>query len=135
MSTSDTLPLPTTQPTGFKYKVQSLIKSLTTRDGLLGDYSYKALFTPNIPWLNKSQSAPPFFGLNDRMPWVLAVLLGFKHSLAMLAGVVTPSLILGSVAGVALEPELQQYLVSTALIVCGLLSSIQITRFRILKTK
>ena len=56
----------------------------------------------------------------------------FQHALAMLAGIVTPPLILGSAAN--LGPETTQYLISASLIVCGILSSIQITRFHIWKS-
>ena len=49
----------------------------------------------------------------------------------MLAGVVSPPILLGGAGGANLSAEAQQYLVSTALIVCGILSSIQITRFHI----
>lgn len=84
--------------------------------------------------MKKERRAAPFFGLNDRMPVLLALLLGFQHALSMLAGVITPSIILSGTAGAHLPPNLQQYLVSTSLIVCGLLSSIQITRFHIWKT-
>lgn len=36
--------------------------------------------------MKKERRAAPFFGLNDRMPVLLALLLGFQHALAMLAG-------------------------------------------------
>lgn len=58
----------------------------------------------------------------------------FQHALAMLAGIVTPPLILGGSAGANLDSGTQQYLISASLIVCGILSSIQITRFHIYKT-
>ena len=58
----------------------------------------------------------------------------FQHALAMLAGIVTPPLILGGSAGANLDPGSQQYLISASLIVCGILSSIQITRFHFYKT-
>ncbi|GKT65170.1 uracil-xanthine permease [Colletotrichum tofieldiae] len=105
-----------------------------TRDGLVGDYDYAFLFRPSLPFMRKSQRAAPFFGLNDRMPTLLALLLGFQHALAMLAGIITPPILLSGAAGANLTGEMQQYLVSTALIVSGLLSMIQITRFHILKT-
>ncbi|WDK21869.1 uracil-xanthine permease [Colletotrichum graminicola] len=105
-----------------------------TKDGLVGDYDYAHLFRPNLPFMKKSQRAAPFFGLNDRMPTLLALLLGFQHALAMLAGIITPPILLSGAAGANLTGETQQYLVSTALIVSGLLSVIQITRFHILKT-
>ena len=82
--------------------------------------------------MKKERRAAPFFGLNDSMPVFLALLLGFQHALSMLAGIITPPIILASAAN--LSTELSQYLVSTSLIVCGILSSIQITRFHIYKT-
>ena len=105
-----------------------------TRDGLIGDYDYAFLFKPNLPFMKKERRAAPFFGLNDKMPVFLAALLGFQHALSMLAGIITPPIILSGTAGANLTPELQQYLVSTSLIVCGILSSIQITRFHIWKS-
>ncbi|KAI9152035.1 Uric acid-xanthine permease [Paramyrothecium foliicola] len=115
-------------------RLQSLRHAFTTRDGLIGDYDYAFLFRPNLPFMRREVRAPPFFGLNDRMPVVLALLLGFQHALAMLAGIITPPIILSGSGGANLEPAQQQYLVSAALIVSGLLSCIQITRLRIFKT-
>ncbi|KAK5993002.1 Uric acid-xanthine permease [Cladobotryum mycophilum] len=112
----------------------SIRRALTTRDGLLGSYDYAMLFRPNLPFMTRGNRAGPFFGLNDRMPIVLALILGLQHALAMLAGIITPPIILSGVGGANLEPEQQQYLVSTALIVSGILSSVQITRFHIYKT-
>jgi len=111
-----------------------IVKKFTTRDGLIGDYDYAFLFKPNLPFMKKERRAAPFFGLNDKMPVFLAALLGFQHALSMLAGIITPPIILSGTAGANLTPELQQYLVSTSLIVCGILSSIQITRFHIWKS-
>ncbi|KAI1174830.1 purine permease [Nemania sp. FL0916] len=106
-------------------------KTFLTRDGLLGDYDYAFLFRPDIPFMRKHRRASPFFGLNDKLPVFLALLLGFQHALAMIAGIITPPIILSGAAGVNLPTNLQQYLVSTALIVSGILSMIQITRFHI----
>ncbi|KAK9237297.1 permease family-domain-containing protein [Lipomyces kononenkoae] len=115
----------------FLNKLRSI---LLTKDGWLGEYDYAYLFTPRIPFLRRNRKPGPFFGLNDRMPIVLAVILGFQHSLAMLAGIVSPPLILAGTAGANLNTEGQQYLVSASLICCGILSAIQITRFHIYKT-
>lgn len=82
--------------------------------------------------MKKSTQKAPFFGLQDSMPVLLAMLLGFQHALAMLAGVITPPIIIGGAANFA--PGTTQYLVSTSLIVCGILSAVQITRFHIYKT-
>jgi hypothetical protein len=108
--------------------------TFTTKKGLLGDYDYGFLFKPNLPFMRKSELASPFFGLNDKMPVLLALLLGFQHALAMLAGIITPPLILSGSGGVNLPQEQTQYLVSTALIVSGILSLVQIKRFHIYKT-
>lgn len=116
----------------FSDKARSFAKAFTSKEGLIGDYDYGFLFRPNLPFMKKQRRAAPFFGLNDRMPVFLALLLGFQHALSMLAGIITPPIILASAAN--LEGNLQAYLVSTSLIVCGILSSVQITRFHIYKT-
>ncbi|QIX00955.1 hypothetical protein AMS68_006472 [Peltaster fructicola] len=108
---------------------RAIVKAFTTKDGLIGDYDYAFLFKPNLPFLKRERRAAPFFGLNASMPVLLALLLGFQHALAMLAGIITPPIILASAAN--LDLGLQAYLVSTSLIVCGFLSAIQITRFRV----
>ncbi|KAK3346666.1 permease family-domain-containing protein [Lasiosphaeria hispida] len=115
-------------------RLQIVKKTFGTREGLIGNYNYAFLFKPNLPFMKKSDQVPPFFGLNDKMPVVLALVLGFQHSLAMLAGVITPPIIMAGAGGVNLTTEMTQYLVSTALIVSGMLSAIQITRFHIYKT-
>ncbi|KAK4231929.1 putative uric acid-xanthine permease [Podospora fimiseda] len=115
----------------FGDRLNTVRKTFTTREGLIGNYDYAFLFRPNLPFMKKSDKAPPFFGLNDKMPVILALILGFQHSLAMLAGIITPPLIMAGAGGVNLTAEHTQYLVSTALIVSGLLSAIQITRIHI----
>ncbi len=104
------------------------------REGLIGDYDYGFLFRPNLPFMRRSRKAAPFFGLEDRMPVLLALLLGFQHALAMLAGVITPPIIIAGQGGANLGADTAQYLVSTSLIVCGILSTIQISRFHIYKS-
>ncbi|KAK6437502.1 hypothetical protein LTR95_006304 [Oleoguttula sp. CCFEE 5521] len=124
---------PETQPKRtFAERGRSVVHTFTTRDGLIGKYDYAFLFKPNLPFMKKERRAAPFFGLNEKMPLLLALLLGFQHSLSMLAGIITPPIILANSAN--LGPELQSYLVSTSLIVCGILSSVQITRFHIVGT-
>lgn len=81
--------------------------------------------------MKKPTRKAPFFGLNDRMPVLLALVLGFQHALSMLAGVITPPIIIAGQGGANLGDDASQYLVSTSLIVCGILSAVQITRFHI----
>ncbi|ROV93682.1 hypothetical protein VPNG_08863 [Cytospora leucostoma] len=109
-------------------------RTFFTRDGLIGDYDYAFLFTPTLPFMKRPVQVAPFFGLNDKVPVFLALLLGLQHSLAMLAGIITPAIILAGSSGANLSAEVTQYLVSTSLIVSGILSAAQITRFHIYKT-
>lgn len=110
-----------------------IYRKLTTQEGLVGDYDYKFLFTPHIPFVTKKKQSPLFFGLHAPMPLILGILLGFQHCLAMLAGIVTPPIIIASSAN--FDTVITQYLVSASLIVSGLLSAIQITRIHIPKTR
>lgn len=109
-----------------------IFKKCTTKEGIFGDYDYAYLFIPDIPFTKRPPKTQPFFGLNSEMPIFLGLILGFQHALAMLAGVVTPPMIISSSA--VLGDRIQEYLVSSSLIVSGLLSCIQITRFHIYKT-
>jgi hypothetical protein len=118
----------------FSGRLAGVKHAFTTRQGLLGDYDYGFLFKPNLPFMKKTGQASPFFGLNDKMPVLLALLLGFQHALAMLAGIITPPIILSGSGGLNLPADQIQYLVSTALIVSGVLSMIQIKRFHIYRT-
>ncbi|OBA24194.1 Xanthine/uracil permease [Metschnikowia bicuspidata var. bicuspidata NRRL YB-4993] len=104
----------------------------TTKEGFLGDYDYKYLFVPDVPFTKKEAKTQPFFGLNSDMPLFLGFILGFQHALAMLAGVVTPPLIISATAN--LSTSTSEYLVSASLIASGILSCIQITRFKIYGT-
>lgn len=115
-------------------RFRSAKKMFFTKDGLIGTYDYAFLFRPNLPFMKRVRQNAPFFGLNDKMPILLALLLGLQHAIAMLAGVVTPPMLMSGAAGANLTLAEQQYLVSTALIVSGTLSMIQITRFHIYKS-
>ncbi|KAF7716356.1 Purine transporter [Penicillium ucsense] len=116
-------------------KLRRVVKTFTTRDGLLGNYDYAYLFTPRLPFTKRARKSAPFFGLDDRVPVVLALILGLQHALSMLAGVISPPIILGGSGGVNFGDELHQYLVSASLIASGFLSAMQMARFRIIGTK
>ncbi|KAI7832177.1 purine permease [Gamsiella multidivaricata] len=114
---------------------QTIQDSVGTRSGWLGDYDYGFLCTPTLPGFSIPR-IPPFFGLKDRLPLVLAIIMGFQHSLAMIAGVVTPAIIMSGsgITGLNLTPANRTQMISTSLITSGLLSLVQITRFRVGKT-
>ncbi|KAF9430556.1 hypothetical protein BGZ94_006206 [Podila epigama] len=115
---------------------QTLQHSLGTKSGWLGDYDYGFLCMPTLPGFTIPR-IPPFFGLKDRLPLLLALIMGLQHSLAMIAGVVTPALIMSGSGKNALNflPEMRTQMISTSLITSGLLSLVQITRFRLGRTK
>ncbi|KAL4784081.1 permease family-domain-containing protein [Aspergillus varians] len=118
----------------FADRVRRTVNAFTTKDGLVGDYDYAFLFTPRLPFMKQKRKSAPFFGLEDRIPVVLAFLLGLQHALAMLAGVITPPILLAGSSGANFGSEDSQYLVSTSLIVSGLLSAIQMFRVHVRKT-
>lgn len=122
----------------WKDTVQSIRKKWTTKEGLLGDYNYAFLFTPSYPFqdyiarkrgLEPVHRDQPFFSLNSDIPVVLGFILGLQHSLSMLAGVITPPILIAGVA--KMDTKIQEYLVSVSLIVSGIMSAVQITRFHI----
>lgn len=108
-------------------------RKFTTHKGLIGDFDYAYLFTPSVPFMKRRARPAVFFSINSDMPVMLGVLLGLQHALAMVAGLVTPPLLLANM--VYLDEDLTQYLVSVSLIVAGVLSVIQIRRLHIYKTK
>ncbi|KAL2847276.1 purine permease [Aspergillus pseudodeflectus] len=119
----------------FRERIRRTVHVFTTKDGLIGDYDYAFLFTPRLPFMKKQKRSAPFFGLEDKIPVALALLLGLQHALAMLAGVITPPILLGGSAGANFGSEEYQYLVSTSLIVSGFLSAIQMFRFHVYRTR
>lgn len=113
----------------IKERVQHTATKITTRDGWLGDYDFMWLCMPGLPWGNgqrKRSKAPPFYALEADLPILLAVVVGFQHCLAMLAGLITPPIIFGSALN--LDASTQNYLVSASLIGCGILSLVQMSR-------
>jgi uracil-xanthine permease len=104
-------------------------------DWLTDCQDYGALFIPNIPFITKQQRELPFYGVEERLPYLLVFILGLQHALAMVGGLVTPPLLLAGPAGAALGTEAQLYLVSACLIWCGVGTAIQVSRFKVYKTK
>ncbi|KAJ4404380.1 hypothetical protein N0V91_005901 [Didymella pomorum] len=121
--------------TRWKDNFAELRYTLTTKDGWIGDYDYLYLVTPNIWPLNRRYKnyKAPFYGLNDRVPLLLTLLLGLQHALCMIGSIVSPPLAIASGA-FHFESEMTQYLVSTAFITTGLATALQVTRLHITKT-
>lgn len=118
-----------TNKVGFREKVTEVSSYLTSRDAWLGDYDYWYLVTPNIPPFNRKykDKAIPFYGLHDRVPILLTIILGLQHALIMIGSIVSPPLAIASGA-FHLEPAQISYLVSAAFITTGIATAFQVTR-------
>ena len=111
-------------------------------NGLIGcgAYDYKYLCLPSMPWSRGGVAPPQFLGKDARLPLLLALVMGFQHALAMVAGIATSGGML--IAGDTCFPwqydsamcEAQNYLVSAAWITSGILTIIQVFRAKILGT-
>lgn len=115
--------------------MDAIKKKLTTREGWVGDYDYAALLTPRVPCIPSNDAARRgvFFGLKDTLPILVAALIGLTHALASAGGIISvPRILGGGGAGhLNLPPETQAFLISTALIVSGLMTVIQILRVKL----
>lgn len=97
-------------------------RKLTTRNGWFGDYDYGWLCSPVLPFSIRGRKPiqrrqPPFYGLDDELPLVLAMASGLQHALAMLAGLITPPIIFAST--LVLDAQTSAYMISASLIGCG----------------
>ncbi|KAI8078963.1 Xanthine/uracil/vitamin C permease [Gilbertella persicaria] len=94
---------------------------------------------PRIPFgkSKKKTEAPLFYGPNDVPPVFVAILMGVQHFLAVIAGIITPTIILSGPGSnnLNLDEETRQFMVSVSLIVSGIMSIFQIVRFKIPKTR
>lgn len=102
----------------IKTKAHRVATKLTTRDGWFGDYDFGWLCLPTLPYgKSSSRKLPVFYGLEDDIPLLLAIICGFQHALAMLAGLITPPIIFSN--ALALDASTSSYLISSSLIGCG----------------
>ncbi|KAF9035931.1 xanthine/uracil permease [Panaeolus papilionaceus] len=104
---------------------------LTTRQGWFGDYDYAWLCTPTLPFMKQKRRLPPFYALDQDLPLILAISSGLQHSLAMLAGLITPPIILASALN--LDTATSAYMISASLIGCGIMSFVQMSRIHLFK--
>lgn len=78
------------EPANRGTMAQRLKAQYLTREGWVGDYNWGELCMPRLmPYRKKGSPPPPstpFFGLDDRLPVLLAAMCGLQHCLAMLAG-------------------------------------------------
>ncbi|ORX49504.1 Xanthine/uracil permease [Hesseltinella vesiculosa] len=115
---------------------------VTTKEGWFGTMDWAGLCLPSIFIKDKSKKDAPFWGLNSRLPLTLAIVLGFQHRYTtlmkdLISGIVSPILLMsGTGSGsLNLEADDKQYLLSAALITSAIMSAIQITRFRLFRSR
>lgn len=113
-------------------KCKAVYKTFTTKEGLVGDVDYGYLFTPNLPFTKNNRTQPPFFGVYEKMPILLACLLGLQHALAMMAGLIAPAIMFCQIANLTTRDK--EYLISATFITGSILSLVQIKRIRIPRT-
>jgi hypothetical protein len=89
-------------PAGFEFKAYSLLR----------------LCIPALPFTRRKHLSPPFYALDSELPLALAIATGFQHSLAMLAGLITPPIIFASTLN--LDSATSAYMISASLIGCGM---------------
>eukprot|EP00814_Leptocylindrus_danicus_P001091 CAMPEP_0116010320 /NCGR_PEP_ID=MMETSP0321-20121206/3936_1 /TAXON_ID=163516 /ORGANISM="Leptocylindrus danicus var. danicus, Strain B650" /LENGTH=560 /DNA_ID=CAMNT_0003479407 /DNA_START=64 /DNA_END=1746 /DNA_ORIENTATION=+ len=95
---------------------------------IIGDYDYKALCMPTIPW-----SKVPVLEKDEPLPLMLSLVMGLQHAFAMVGGLITPPYVVfqfsvgaafPDVSGV--DPSYSQYAISAALITSGICTIINI---------
>ncbi|CAO3587605.1 unnamed protein product [Absidia cylindrospora] len=109
----------------------------TTRHGWVGAYDYAAVCMPRIPFLQPKANESPFYGPNDEIPILVALIMGFQHFLAVIGGLVAPTIMVSGAGPSYLnfDNATRQYMISASFIVSGLMSMVQIIRFKIPKTR
>mmetsp|Transcript_34403 Transcript_34403/g.118591 ORF Transcript_34403/g.118591 Transcript_34403/m.118591 type:complete len:709 (+) Transcript_34403:71-2197(+) len=112
-------------------------------DGVVGSkrYDYKYLCMPSMPWSKGGAEPPLFLGKDDRLPLLVAALMGLQHSLAMVAGIATSggALIAGDACFAWQKDsamcDAREYMISAAWITSGLLTIVQVFRAKIRGTQ
>ena len=114
---------------GVRKQIGRFSHKLTTKEGWFGDYNYAWLCTPTLPFAiggrKKRRTMPPFYALDSDLPLLLALACGLQHSLAMLAGLITPPIIFAS--ALSLDAETSAYMISSSLIGCGKFANMLMT--------
>ncbi|KAF9235565.1 permease family-domain-containing protein [Melanogaster broomeanus] len=128
-----TEPPSTTSFLNVRHHASVVQRKLSTRQGWLGDYDYAWLCSPTLPFSiggkKPARRQPPFYGVDDELPLLLAMACGLQHALAMLAGLITPPIIFAST--LMLDAQTSAYMISASLIGCGILSLVQMSRIRL----
>ncbi|KAH6902819.1 purine permease [Coprinopsis sp. MPI-PUGE-AT-0042] len=117
MANVDSQPQPVAEPetsapsklSGVQAAVGRIKRRATTKEGWVGDYDYSC-----FPSRRGRGGYHPFYALEDELPLLLGITSGLQHALAMLAGLITPPIILAS--ALSLDAALSSYMISASLI-------------------
>ncbi|EIE78716.1 hypothetical protein RO3G_03421 [Rhizopus delemar RA 99-880] len=92
---------------------------------------------PRLPFITKRANKSPFYGPDDDIPILVIVLMGIQHFLAVIGGIITPTILISGSgnSSLNLDEDTRRYMVSASLIVSGIMSLAQIIRFRIPRTR
>ncbi len=116
-------------------------RKVTTKEWMARRLQLRISLSPPVSVRQGSvRKAPPFYSLKADLPSYspsyavsrasgTRLMSGFQHSLAMLAGVITPPIIFASQLGFA--QDYQSYLISASLFASGILSMVQMSRIKI----
>lgn len=81
----------------LKGTIKEALGKRTTKEWLVGDYDYKYLCTPELPYCTggKKRAPPKFFGRDSFLGLLTALVMGLQHALAMIGGLTTVPLLIG----------------------------------------
>jgi NCS2 family nucleobase:cation symporter-2 len=104
--------------------------------GLIGEYDYKYLCTPSMPWTEGGVNPPVFMKKDAKIGLVLSMVMGLQHALAMVAGIATPPRLIANDACFPWQQDqklcdLKTYLINAAWFTSGLLTIIQVFRAKL----
>jgi uracil-xanthine permease len=95
----------------------------------------RTLCSPSLPccgekykWENKEMH---FYEKDEKLPLVVAILMGFQHCFAMAGGIITPPFVIFQFALRFQDPNITQYAISAALIVSGICTFFTIYQWQI----
>jgi NCS2 family nucleobase:cation symporter-2 len=96
-------------------------------------YNYSSMCLPSVPWSSAEKKKVNFYSKDEKIPILLALIMGLQHAFAMVGGLITPPLVVFkfSVCGFPFCPDLQQYAISAGLISSGICSIMNVAKLPI----
>mmetsp|Transcript_6593 Transcript_6593/g.15120 ORF Transcript_6593/g.15120 Transcript_6593/m.15120 type:complete len:593 (-) Transcript_6593:235-2013(-) len=108
--------------------------SFFSKTNLIGNYDYGALCMPYMPFVSKGALPMRSFGVNEKLPLLVAAVMGLQHAFAMVGGLITPPFVVAKFAVDGFpfaDIEAHQYAISSALIVSGLFTIMNVVQIEI----